>query len=84
MNHKFMDLNEVEQFKIKEDVSADELVKSMGKSGVMGSGRISRAADIMTTMFKDKECTVFLGAAGGGRDGGPGSRGPSRTRRCRC
>ena len=59
-----MDLHEVEQFKIKDGISADELVKNMGKSGVMGSGRISRAADIITTMFKDKDCTIFFGAAG--------------------
>ena len=59
-----MDLHEVEQFKIKDGISADELVKNMGKSGVMGSGRISRAADIITTMFNDKDCTIFFGAAG--------------------
>ncbi|KYK26470.1 hypothetical protein AYK26_04945 [Euryarchaeota archaeon SM23-78] len=64
MNNKFLDLDKVEQFKLKAGISADELVKSMGRAGVMGAGRISRAADIITDMFKDKECTIFLGAAG--------------------
>ena len=61
MNHKFMDLNKVEQFKIKDNVSADELLQGMGKSGVMGAGSISRAADIITKMFKEKDCVVCLG-----------------------
>jgi deoxyhypusine synthase len=64
MMKSFLDLDKVEQFKIKQGMTADELVKAMGKSGVMGSGRISRAADIVTDMFNDKDCTVFLGAAG--------------------
>jgi len=64
MKKDFMDLNRVEQFRIKKNISADELVKNMGEAGVMGGGRIARAASIITDMFKDKDCTVFLGAAG--------------------
>ena len=57
-------MRKVEQIKLKDNASADELVKSMGKSGVMGGGALSRATDIITNMFKDKDCTVFFGAAG--------------------
>ncbi|MBU1199714.1 MAG: deoxyhypusine synthase family protein [Nanoarchaeota archaeon] len=64
MTKDLQDLNKVEQFSIDAGISADELVRKMGKSGVMGAGRISTATDIITTMFKDKDCTVFLGAAG--------------------
>lgn len=64
MNKKFLDMDKVEQIKLKNKVSADDLVKAMGKAGVMGGGALSRASDIITDMFKDKDCTVFFGAAG--------------------
>ncbi|MBN2052897.1 deoxyhypusine synthase family protein [Candidatus Woesearchaeota archaeon] len=57
-------LKKVEQIKLDANISADELVKVMGTSGVMGAGMIARASDIITEMFEDKDCTVFLGAAG--------------------
>jgi len=64
MSKKPLDLNKVEQIKLDANISADELVKAMAKSGVMGAGMVSRAADIITEMINDKECTIFLGAAG--------------------
>jgi len=64
MSKKPLDLNKVEQIKLDANISADELVKAMAKSGVMGAGMISRAAEIITEMINDKECTIFLGAAG--------------------
>jgi len=64
MTENLKDLHKVEQFKVEKGVSADELLRNMSKAGVMGSGRISRAADIITGMFNDQECSIFFGAAG--------------------
>lgn len=62
--NKFLGLEKVEQLRINKNISVDELVRGMGGAGVMGGGMIARAASIITDMFKDKDCTVFLGAAG--------------------
>ncbi|MBW2991432.1 deoxyhypusine synthase family protein, partial [Candidatus Woesearchaeota archaeon] len=64
MSKDLKDFDKVEQFKIDKGISADELVKGMAKAGVMGGGALSRAADIVTDMFGDRECTIFFGAAG--------------------
>ena len=45
-------------------ISAEELVSEMGRANVMGAGRIAKAADIIHTMIRDKDCKVFLGIAG--------------------
>jgi deoxyhypusine synthase len=60
----------VKQIDIKEGMKVNDLVKEMEKSGVMGAGRISRAADIFETMVKDKDCKVFFGLAGAMVPGG--------------
>jgi len=64
MTKDLQDLNKVEQFSIDAGISADELVRKMGKSGVMGAGRISTATDIITTMFKDKIALFFWALLG--------------------
>jgi len=64
MAKKQLDLKKVDHISVKENISADELVTNMGKSGVMGAGMVARAADIITDILNDKDCTVFLGAAG--------------------
>ncbi len=64
MARKGLDLKRVEHVAVKEGISADELVNAMNKSGVMGAGMVARAAGIVTDMFNDQDCTVFLGAAG--------------------
>ncbi|PIN70010.1 deoxyhypusine synthase [Candidatus Woesearchaeota archaeon CG11_big_fil_rev_8_21_14_0_20_43_8] len=63
-------LSKVTQMKLKSGMTVDDLVKEMGRSGVMGAGRISHASDIMEKMFVDKDCTVFLGLAGAMVPGG--------------
>jgi deoxyhypusine synthase len=60
----------VEQIKIRNGMKVSELVSSMSKSGVMGAGRIAKAADIFVKMVHDKDCTVFLGLAGAMVPGG--------------
>ena len=59
-----MKLNKVEHIKLSNGMSVSELITSMNKSGVMGAGKIGKAAEILSEMFNEKECKVFLGAAG--------------------
>ncbi len=54
----------VNHIKIKKLMSVNELVKEMGLAGVLGAGRVGKAADICEAMIKDKDCKVFLGIAG--------------------
>lgn len=59
-----MDLDKVEHVKIEKEMKISELVEAMQRSGVMGAGKIGDAAGIFLDMCNDKECKVFLGAAG--------------------
>ena len=70
--HKNMhkDLEKVHQIKTGKNMTCNELVDQMDKSGVMGAGTIAKAANIMEHMIKDKKCTVFLGLAGAMVPGG--------------
>lgn len=54
----------VKQIKITKNMKVNELVKEMSKAGVFGSGRLAKATNITKKMIKDKQCKVFLGAAG--------------------
>ena len=60
----------VHQIKMEKGMKVSELVEEMKKCGVMGSGRIARASDIMQEMIEDKNCTVFMGVAGAMVPGG--------------
>jgi len=53
----------VRAIKINEGMKVSELVRTMEGAG-FGAGKIAEASRIMNKMFKDKECTVFLGVAG--------------------
>lgn len=53
----------VNPIKIRENMSASDLVNAMQGSG-FGAGKIAEASRIMKKMFADKECKVFLGVAG--------------------
>lgn len=63
-------MEKVEHVRIRRDMKASELVGEMGKSGVMGAGKIAKAARIFKKMIDDKECIVFLGLAGAMVPGG--------------
>jgi len=63
-------MEKVKQIEISKGMKVSELVGEMKKSGVMGAGRIAKAADIFQQMIKDKDCTVFLGFAGAMVPGG--------------
>lgn len=54
----------VKQMKIHPHMTVDQLVQQMDTCGILGAGRIGRAAAILTEMFTDQECTVFLSLAG--------------------
>jgi len=45
-------------------MSADDLVKAMRGAGVMGAGRMGRAAEIMEKVFTTNDCRTFFGFAG--------------------
>jgi deoxyhypusine synthase len=63
-------MKHVKQIDIKPNMKVSELVNEMKLSGVMGAGRIGKAATIASKMFKDKDCTVFFGFAGAMVPGG--------------
>jgi len=54
----------VEHLKIEKGMKVDDLIRGMNKVGVMGSGRLAKAVDILEEMIKDKDCKVFFGQAG--------------------
>jgi len=54
----------VKQIETKAGMTVDALVHAMRESGVMGAGRLGRAADVLEQMIRDKECTKFFGLAG--------------------
>ena len=60
----------VNHINIKKGISANELVKEMNDSGVMGAGAIAKAANIFEKMIKEKDCKIFLGMAGAMVPGG--------------
>tara|TARA_Y100000310_G_scaffold345753_1_gene469288 strand:+ start:6268 stop:7185 length:918 start_codon:yes stop_codon:yes gene_type:complete len=54
----------IDQIKIDSKISVNELIKKLDSSGVMGAGKLASSVNISESMIKDKDCTVFLGAAG--------------------
>lgn len=63
-------MKQVKHIKIRKGMKVRELVKEMGEAGVMGGGRIAKAAEIFKEMQKDRECIVFFGLAGAMVPGG--------------
>jgi len=73
-------LPKIEQIKLGNRMTVSQLVSELGKAGVMGAGRISKAADIFEEMIIDKRnaqkkaegsgCKIFLGVAGAMVPGG--------------
>jgi deoxyhypusine synthase len=45
-------------------MSVGELVREMDECGVLGAGKLGKAAELVAEMFGDSECTVFLTLAG--------------------
>ncbi|MBI2110006.1 deoxyhypusine synthase family protein [Candidatus Woesearchaeota archaeon] len=57
-------MKSVKQIKIDKNLTVNELVLRFESSGVLGAGKIGKAANIFHDMIKDKECKIFIGAAG--------------------
>ena len=57
-------MDKVNQLKIKADMKASELIDQFNKSGVLGSGRVARASNILTDIIKDDEMNVFMSLGG--------------------
>ncbi len=63
-------LKKVHHIKTEKAMTCGKLVEQMGKAGVMGAGKIAKAAEVIEDMIKDEKCTVFLGLAGAMVPGG--------------
>ena len=62
----------VKQIKISNNTGIKEMISEMSMSGVMGAGRLAKAAKLIKEMIDDKDCIVFLGIAGAMVPGGMG------------
>jgi len=56
-------MDKVKPIRLSGGMRVSELVDEMKGVG-FGAGKIARASEIMASMFKDKDCKVFLGVAG--------------------
>ncbi|UCH69870.1 MAG: deoxyhypusine synthase [Candidatus Bathyarchaeota archaeon] len=54
----------VKQIELVRGMSVGDLVEKMGACGVLGAGKIGKAAQLAAEMFTDPEYTVFLTIAG--------------------
>jgi deoxyhypusine synthase len=57
-------LNHVKQIQLARGISVHELVTEMQLCGVLGAGKIGKAAEVTAEMFRDPDYTVFLTIAG--------------------
>lgn len=55
---------EVNQINIKKDMKISELIEQFDKSGVLGSGRVARASNLLSNMFNDGDMDIFMSVAG--------------------
>ena len=54
----------VDQLKIKKDMKVSELVDQFDNSGVLGSGRVARASNLIAEMIADEDMGLFMSMAG--------------------
>lgn len=57
-------MRHVKQMQLRRGISVHGLVDEMRKSGVLGAGKIGKAAELAREMFDDTDYTVFLTIAG--------------------
>jgi len=57
-------LKKVKHMRIQKGLSIDELLEQMRQCGVLGAGKIGKAAKLTAKMFGDPDYTVFLTLAG--------------------
>ncbi len=49
---------------VTENMTVLDLIEEMGKSGVLGAGRVSKATHLFADSIKDKDTSIFLSVAG--------------------
>ncbi|WP_048085334.1 deoxyhypusine synthase [Methanobacterium formicicum] len=54
----------INHMKIGPGMTTLQLIEEMGKSGVLGAGRMYRATELLAEVISDEETTVFLSIAG--------------------
>jgi deoxyhypusine synthase len=54
----------IQHMKIKGNMSVLDLIEEMGKSGVLGAGRLAKATQLLANSIEDEETAIFLSAAG--------------------
>ncbi len=54
----------VNQMNIRANMNIEELIDEMGKTKVLGAGKLSKATKLVEEIFNDNEYTVFLALAG--------------------
>lgn len=57
-------MKHVKQMHIRPGISIGKLVQEMNECGVLGAGKVGKAAELVAEMFSDSDCTVFLTLAG--------------------
>jgi deoxyhypusine synthase len=61
---KVNNLKPVKQIKLQQGMSVAHLLNEMSACGVLGAGKIGKAAELAAEMFSDSDYTVFLTIAG--------------------
>lgn len=61
---KLKPLKNVRQLQLRRGITVAQLIKEMDACGVLGAGKIGKAARLAAEMFKDADNTVFLTLAG--------------------
>lgn len=54
----------IQHMEIKGNMSVLDLIEEMGKSGVLGAGRLAKATQLLADSIEDEDTTVFLSVAG--------------------
>ncbi len=57
-------MKRIKHIQLKNGLTVGALVSEMNKCGVLGAGKVGKAAEIVKEMFGDKDYTVFLTLAG--------------------
>jgi deoxyhypusine synthase len=54
----------IKHIEIKDKMTVLDLIDEMGKSGVLGAGKLARATYLLADSIKDKDSAIFLSVAG--------------------
>lgn len=54
----------IKHIEIKDKMTVLDLIEEMGKSGVLGAGKLARATHLLADSIKDEDTAIFLSVAG--------------------